>query len=309
MVTLIPDPSPKFGSEIYEASRNAISSLELPAGLTRSSSRAGQQTGPSGPAPARASRSVRRAKGKAPTTNGTCGRSSPDLSASAVLQRSLASRLRAVTDVNGSPEYSLTWREWDMPQREPICALRASARRISDSGCSGWATPDANAMNDGETLESWLARAAKLKEKHGNGNGAGMPLAVQALLSGWATPRASDKNGDSIPENQEGGMALHSMAALADWCSPTAQDGSRGSLPPREHDTGVPLSQQAALAGPDSGSSPAATAKRGALNPAHSLWLMLGGMWFQAWHDAGVSALRSFMAAETPSSRKRRQPS
>ena len=33
------------------------------------------------------------------------------------------------------------------------------------------------------------------------------------------------------------------------WVSPTAQDGARGALPPRPHDTGIPLSQQVALAG------------------------------------------------------------
>jgi hypothetical protein len=49
---------------------------------------------------------------------------------------------------------------------------------------AGWATPDANAMNDGEKLETWDARQTKNKAKHGNGNGAGMPIAVQVLTIG-----------------------------------------------------------------------------------------------------------------------------
>lgn len=44
---------------------------------------------------------------------------------------------------------------------------------------TGWTTPDARAMNDGENLETWDVRQAKNKEKHGNGNGAGMPIAIQ----------------------------------------------------------------------------------------------------------------------------------
>lgn len=46
---------------------------------------------------------------------------------------------------------------------------------------ANWPGPDANVMNDGEEPASWKARAARLKEKHGNGNGAGMPLAVASV--------------------------------------------------------------------------------------------------------------------------------
>src|SRR3990167_4885484 len=59
----------------------------------------------------------------------------------AALQSSLESRLRARMDVNGSPEYVLTWKHWDMESGPPICALRASVRRTSDKGFTGWPTP------------------------------------------------------------------------------------------------------------------------------------------------------------------------
>lgn len=62
-----------------------------------------------------------------------------------------------------------------------------------------WPTPSASMPNDTESPESWLARAALLKEKHRNGNGAGMPLAVAVKVEGsaWPTPTARDwKGGD-----------------------------------------------------------------------------------------------------------------
>jgi hypothetical protein len=53
-----------------------------------------------------------------------------------------------------------------------------------------WPTPSAAVMNDGESPETWHARAAKLKTKGINGNGAGLPLKVAAVQ--WPTPAARD---------------------------------------------------------------------------------------------------------------------
>jgi hypothetical protein len=44
-----------------------------------------------------------------------------------------------------------------------------------------WSMPSGSVANDGEQPETWRARAAVLKEKHGNGNGAGTPLTIQAI--------------------------------------------------------------------------------------------------------------------------------
>lgn len=41
-----------------------------------------------------------------------------------------------------------------------------------------WSTPAASKANDGETSETWEARAEELKEKKINGNGAGAPLPI-----------------------------------------------------------------------------------------------------------------------------------
>ena len=61
--------------------------------------------------------------------------------------------MQAALDVNGSPEYALTWKQWAMPSGPPICALRARAHRISVSVStgerSGWPTPTTRDHKDG----------------------------------------------------------------------------------------------------------------------------------------------------------------
>jgi DNA (cytosine-5)-methyltransferase 1 len=63
-------------------------------------------------------------------------------------------------------------------------AERGGVTVEAPANAAGWATPDAACMNVGADLDNHLARLARLKEKHGNGNGAGMPLGVQAQLAG-----------------------------------------------------------------------------------------------------------------------------
>src|SRR5271166_240293 len=112
------------------------------------------------------------------------------------LSRAIAERLKP--RLLGSPEYEVTWSELVTPSGHVLPRLAARARPTYDNGYSGgldhqvhlagWPTPDANAMNLGEGLETFRARQKLLKAKHGNGNGAGMPLQIAAQLAGWATP-------------------------------------------------------------------------------------------------------------------------
>lgn len=53
-----------------------------------------------------------------------------------------------------------------------------------------WPTPDAEAMNDREQPETFLARQAEAKAKGINGNGFGVPLAMATKL--WVTPRVHE---------------------------------------------------------------------------------------------------------------------
>jgi len=98
---------------------------------------AGQMMFQFGQEAAHANRSAMPADVKEQRTAGTSGQSCTDSSQPVSLQSRLANRLRAKMDVNGSPEYVLTWKELDMKSGPPICALRASGRRTSDKGCTG----------------------------------------------------------------------------------------------------------------------------------------------------------------------------
>jgi len=190
---------------------SATSSQGSADGATRCGLPVGPTTAPSGLDPALASLSARQAEERGLLTSGTSGRTGTISSASADLQSSLASRLRARTASVGSTLYALTWRDRATPSGRLICALRASARRISDSGCGllGWPTPQARDHFPAHT-EEYIAE--KKAQGHGMQN-----LNDHVQMSGWPTP--------------------------------TAQDGSRGNGTIRPQDTGIPLPQRAAMAG------------------------------------------------------------
>ena len=201
---------------------------------------------------------------------------------------------------------------------------------------SGWPTPDAHAMNVGADPEKHLARLKDLKQKHGNGNGAGLTLGACASMAGWRTPKANDAtSGPCFAKKgtKRGTQSLGTEAALAGW--PTPMGGSPGTEnynaagntdssrkttellahwpTPSSRDwkdtlgmsttgtnpdgsTRVRLDQlprvaALALHGTTTTSSPAATEKRGALNPAFTLWLM---GFPKTWMRAGCRAMARF---------------
>ena len=171
----------------------------------------GRQLDLFGPRVCPASRSVQPARASEPKTSGISGQCSARSSASADLQQSLESKLRARLDENGSPEYALTWKRWDMPSGLPICALRASARRISGNGSTGapkgWTTPQAHDVSP---------RGRGQKARHGTKHGCA-DLNADAALAGWPTPRANDaeKRGVISEDSRNGlpGMAQNHIPA------------------------------------------------------------------------------------------------
>ena len=217
----------------FSASPNATFSLVSEDGALPCAKPDGATAAPSGPEAARVSRFRAQDADKAMPTNDTSGPLFSASSPSASLQRSLENKLRARMGANGSPEYALIWKHWDMPAGLPICALRASARRTSGKDYIGWPTPTTqdNAQVAGQyaTNGTTLAGAARLlgwrtptscdgergaydpetvqarRELEGRTK-AQTTLVQQVYFMGWATPRARDakNNGVSIARAQQG---------------------------------------------------------------------------------------------------------
>lgn len=140
----------------------------------------------------------------------------------------------------GSPEYALTWKHWDMEQGPPICALRASPRRTSDSACSGWPSPAAHEFEIADP-ERMMERRAEQKALGRNGNGFGLTLGMLSqylfgTLSGWSTPQASEPDSQERPSREETGRTTEYLGRqvkgldlnLTGWPSPKKSDGDRG---------------------------------------------------------------------------------
>lgn len=234
-----------------EDSRNATSSPELASGLTPCASPDGLTISLSGLAPARASLSARQAKEMGLLTSGTYGPTSSTSSASADLSMSLANRLQQVTQTHGSTLYKLTWKEWDTPSG--LCRLRqrASVRRTSESGPTGWPTPVANTNPQPETKRGLqhVSGAARLTgwptpqvsnitnattvQMSGDGRATPNKIGWAAALAGWVTPTSRDwKDTSGMTAQREGKERLDQLprqAFMTGWPTPRAVDGEKGS--------------------------------------------------------------------------------
>jgi hypothetical protein len=93
-----------------------------------------------------------------------------------------------------------------------------------------WPTPDAGVFGLTIGLDKHDQRMARLKAKHGNGNGAGTTLAVEVRR--WPTPTASDAKASGVAgypatETHHAGTTL--TDAVVRWPTPTAADSDRSS--------------------------------------------------------------------------------
>ena len=290
---------------------SATSSPASAAGPSPSISPTSPPPHPSGPAPALASPSQSQARAEGRRTRVTFGRTSAVSSASAALQSSLASKLHRRLAASGSPEYVLTWKHWPIAQQQPICALRAAARTAKSGYC------------------------VAIRPLHGNPPPSPPPTSASAsggALAGWRSPDHNQRGGSyADPDKALARLAsghqinLEDQAVLAGWPTPNTPSGGRSMDPEKMSSTGmtldgkkhtVSLEHVARFAelpdppptppGPPSTSSPAATPKRGALNPALSRWLM---GYPAAWDSCGATAMQSSRKERPTSSPPPSKPS
>jgi len=229
-----------------------------------------------GPGHVPANLSARQVKAAGLLTSGTCGPISTISLRSAALRSSLASRLQVLTASLGSTLYKLTWKQRPTPAGLPICALRASVRRTSDSDCIGWPTPITNdALGSGYCYGPKKADGTRAEF---------LKLPGAAALTGWPTPQARDwKGADLAGVHDRGakGPPLNEVVRLAGWPTPRARDNHTEGQ--GEHSPSLPrLTEVIAPPGPArltadgqllTGCS-AGTESGGQLAPSHSRWLM-----------------------------------
>jgi hypothetical protein len=295
---------------ISSATRNATSSPASASGPTPCGAQDGATTAPSGQGLALANLSPRQAKEAGLLTSAISGQPGSGLCVvrSRAASLSLASRLRPRLASLGSTLFTLTWKDRVTPSGRLIYALRASAPRTSGNGFSSWPTPMAGTpaqkgYNEAGNTDSsrktvalcpWpttTVQDAKSSARHGymkDGNqGTTLTDAARLCAGSWATPTTRDHKDGACQEQIANGKVevnalLGRQALLAGWVSPTAcsPNSLRGKgQDPRERMAQghqVNLQDQVRLldSGETPSGSPASTANRGQLNPAHSRWLM-----------------------------------
>ncbi len=206
------------------ASRSAISSPALEFGPTPCATPDGPMIDLFGLVPVRANLSARQARELGLLTSGTYGPHSSTSFKSASLQSSLESRLRAKTQILGSTLYKMTWKPWVTESGRLRSRLRASVRRTSETGSTGWPTPQA-----------WDHKGADTHGVHDRG-GKGAPLNEVARMAGWPTPQTSDSTGGGQAKRAMGetrhGSNLNDFVMLAGWGTPDTTMMQAKSRPP-----------------------------------------------------------------------------
>ena len=289
MAKSTPDQSDLFNPKTSSDSISATSSRASGDGALRLASLDGRMLESYGQALARVSRLALRGSEAAKPTSGIYG---PTFFASSVPEGPLSSwenRLRERLAMVGSTECALIWREKRSPAGRSTSRLSRSTPLTSAIASIG--SPETTVDSGPWTTPSATA-AHHQGQEYSQG---GTPLTMQMSgASTWATPQHRDKGGGSYadPEKALARMASGHQVNLQDqmvafekatWKSPMSSDVEKQSENPETTIRRMAAGRQTSLnslmaltatSGEKPDGSSATTAKRGAPNPAHPLWLM-----------------------------------
>lgn len=129
----------------------------------------------------------------------------------------------SATMMRGNPTLNGATQSWPTARSEDAesCGNHPHATDSLTGTAELWSTPDAQAMNDGETPESFENRRQTQKALGRNGNGMGTPLAVQASMwELWLTP--AGVTGNHGPSGSECAQQVEM------WPGPQARDRKSG---------------------------------------------------------------------------------
>lgn len=183
-------------------------SQESADGLKPCGSLDGHQAEASGLAPALVSPTRRRGSRRATKTNGICGQPSPASSESVALTQSLVNKCQELLGTGGLIEYTQTWKEKVTPSGIAYWEHTASKPRISDSDCTGWATPAARDYRSESATDEFNAE----RDAHPRGK----PLSYQVLGVVIESPIAETESNDGCQLNPSFSRWL--MGFPPAWC-------------------------------------------------------------------------------------------
>ena len=151
---------------------------------------------------------------KASAMSATCGQSGLNLSSSADLTLFLANKLKAQLSTDGSTLFKMTWKEKTTSLGLRVSLLRGSVRRISDTDCTSWRSPQ-KSDGEGGVMEIRPGTAGKYK------------LRGEVHLASWPTPLRADGRGSA-------GAAKHKNSELPNAVRLVSGDPPIGSTVPTE---------------------------------------------------------------------------
>ena len=170
---------------ILQGTPSAISLQVLESGATHYVNQDGLIVDLFGQVVARANPSVLPVMEKAQTTSATCGQSGLNLLSSADLTLFLANKLKAQLSTDGSTLFKMTWKEKTTSLGLRVSLLRASVRRISDTDCTSWRSPQ-RSDGEGGVMEIRPGTAGKYK------------LRDEVHLASWPTTSTRDHKGGYV---------------------------------------------------------------------------------------------------------------